>query len=120
MPDSIPVTVERLRSLLEHSKRVGTLDRWADLAMQWVERAESSLHGRAPQPIPMLLRCPACNVPHVDEPKGAWRNPPHRSHVCQSCGWQWRPADVPTVGVRQIATRGEADNSYTKLQREDT
>lgn len=41
--------------------------------------------------------------------KGVWTNPPHRSHLCNGCGHIWRPADVPTTGVREIVTRGNAD-----------
>lgn len=39
-----------------------------------------------------------------------WTNPPHRSHLCAYCGHVWRPADVPTNGVREILTVGEKDN----------
>lgn len=63
-------------------------------------------------PIPMLLFCPLCWVQHVDEPDErtpGWTNPPHRSHLCHACGCIWRPADVPTVGVRAISTRGKKD-----------
>ncbi len=80
-----------------------------------------------PKPIDMVLFCPACGVQHVDEPEQAvlkyggsgasvitnpdrWTNPPHRSHLCASCGHIWRPADVPTNGVASIKTRGEKDS----------
>jgi hypothetical protein len=43
-----------------------------------------------------------------------WTNPPHRSHLCHVCDLIWRPADVPTVGVAAIATRG-ADDSPSEL-----
>ena len=54
---------------------------------------------------------------HIDAPsfKGSgfttelWTNPPHRSHLCAGCGHIWRPADVPTEGVRAIETKGKAD-----------
>lgn len=80
-------------------------------------------------PIPMILFCPSCGVQHVDAPKphkddcrllthpflnectcAAWVNPPHTSHLCAYCGHVWRPADVPTAGVKDIATRGRKDN----------
>lgn len=65
-------------------------------------------------PIPMILYCPRCGLQHVDGPvpEKGWLNPPHRSHKChnQSCGCIWRPADVETIGVRTIETRGKADN----------
>jgi hypothetical protein len=52
----------------------------------------------APGPIPMRLTCPACNTLHIDE--GEFATKPHHTHACQSCGNVWRPAIVPTVGVR--------------------
>jgi len=83
---------------------------------------------REAQPIDMILYCPSCGVQHVDKPEGQfypghtaeesaavnkdhglWDNPPHRSHLCHSCGCIWRPADVPTNGVESIKTEGKAD-----------
>lgn len=79
-------------------------------------------------PIDMVLYCPACGVQHIDAPEplppsthrhqfemaggrsALWTNPPHRSHLCHSCGHIWRPADVPTNGVLCIQTRGSADS----------
>ncbi|VWC53833.1 hypothetical protein BLA9940_02106 [Burkholderia aenigmatica] len=83
----------------------------------------------AAAPIPMLLFCPRCGTQHVDAPETepgrlissgpnagravapnvTWNNPPHRSHLCHACGIVWRPADVATVGVKSIETRGKAD-----------
>ena len=75
-------------------------------------------------PIPMLLHCPRCGTQHVDAPepgrlissgpdagraRPGWTNPPHRSHLCHHCGCIWRPADVPTTGVKAITTKGKAD-----------
>lgn len=62
-------------------------------------------------PIDMILFCPLCYYQHVDEPKGEWKNPPHRSHSCKQCGWVWRPADVPTNGVKEIKTQGQHDSA---------
>lgn len=76
------------------------------------------------KPIPMLLYCPKCGTQHVDGPESVnvqplvprdqftplWTNPPHRSHLCHHCGCVWRPADVPTTGVKAITTKGKADN----------
>jgi len=59
--------------------------------------------------IPMVLHCPSCGLQHIDAPSPGWDNPPHRSHLCHGCGTIWRPADVPTVGVEAIQTRGVAD-----------
>ncbi len=80
-------------------------------------------------PIPMILHCPACGVQHIDKPEGQfypgmtadeshaqndasglWSNPPHRSHLCHSCGHIWRPADVATTGIERIQTRGKSDS----------
>lgn len=62
-------------------------------------------------PIQMILYCPACSHQHVDapDPENGWMNPPHKSHLCHNCGTIWRPADVETVGVLAIQTRGSAD-----------
>lgn len=48
--------------------------------------------------IPMRLHCPACHMLHVDRGEFALR--PHHTHACQGCGNVWRPAIVPTIGVR--------------------
>ena len=64
-------------------------------------------------PIDMILHCPACGLQHVDEPDErtpGWKNPPHKSHLCHGCGHIWRPADVPTNGVRAIKTVGKNDS----------
>lgn len=60
-------------------------------------------------PINMLLWCPQCNAQHIDAPSEGWDNPPHRSHLCHECGCIWRPADVPTNGVAEVKTAGDAD-----------
>lgn len=61
-------------------------------------------------PIPMILFCPLCGLQHEDAPSLGWANPPHRSHLCVGCEHVWRPADVPTQGVRTIQTRGDKDS----------
>lgn len=49
-------------------------------------------------PIPMRLRCPGCCALHIDE--GDFATKTHHTHACQECGEVWRPAVVPTVGVK--------------------
>ena len=49
-------------------------------------------------PVPMRLFCPACHEIHLDV--GEFETKPHHTHACQHCGNVWRPALVPTVGVR--------------------
>lgn len=63
-----------------------------------------TLRQQAAAPIPMLLVCPACGEQHVDreQPDEQWFNPPHRTHQCQTCLHEWRPAAVPTVGVKEL------------------
>ena len=49
-------------------------------------------------PVPLILYCPECNRRHIDRDEFAKK--PHHTHACQNCGHCWRPAVVPTVGVR--------------------
>ncbi len=49
-------------------------------------------------PIPIRLECPSCGELHIDE--GVFATKSHHTHACQHCGAVWRPAVVPTVGVR--------------------
>lgn len=67
-----------------------------------LEKAQSDrdmlIQAKASAPIPMRLSCPECNAIHIDE--GEFATKPHHTHACQSCGMVWRPAVVPTVGVR--------------------
>lgn len=71
-------------------------------------------------PIPMILHCPRCHQQHIDEPDPSdnWENPPHKSHKCvgpEGCGCVWRPADIPTMGVKRIGSAGEKDNWHPDL-----
>ena len=71
------------------------------------------------EPIDMVLHCPACGLQHIDRPderSGGWVNAPHRSHLCHGCGHIWRPADVPTNGVKAVNTRGKADSPTAPAQ----
>lgn len=64
-------------------------------------------------PIPMILICPVCHLQHIDEvdelTNPGWDNPPHTSHKCLGCGTVWRPAQVPTEGVRILDYHGKSD-----------
>lgn len=92
-------------------------------------------------PIDMVLHCPSCGFQHIDAPEAnpvvcqkgdctepcgewcgpkgegpyKWINPPHRSHLCASCGFVWRPADVPTNGVAAVKTQGKNDSVMREL-----
>lgn len=80
------------------------------LIIEAADRMRSRRPAVEAPPIPMVLHCPRCGTQHIDEATPEWDNPPHRSHACQKCGCIWRPADVATVGVATITTRGRADN----------
>jgi len=56
------------------------------------------MNAEVPAPIPMRIHCPGCGELHIDEGEFATRA--HHTHACQICGLTWRPAVVPTVGVR--------------------
>jgi hypothetical protein len=78
---------------------------------------EEFAHERAAQPpgtstIDMVLFCPACGEQHIDSPAPdrGWTNPPHRSHLCLSCGHIWRPAAIATQGVKALPESGKCDS----------
>lgn len=96
-----------------------------------LEPARRALQSAQPAPIPMILHCPNCGLQHIDapdDPRGqikcqknpqcaepcgewcGWTNPPHKSHKCAGCLHIWRPADVPTTGVKEIRTKGKNDS----------
>lgn len=84
-------TVGVFRDLVNEDDKHGYVVITLDLAMRvlaWLEK-----------PIDMLLHCPSCGKQHIDEPRGEWKNPPHRTHLCLYCGIKWRPAEVTTNGV---------------------
>lgn len=77
----------------------------------------------ARQPVPMVLHCPRCHLQHIDAPDERtpeWHNPPHRSHLCHGCGFVWRPADVPTVGVERTQTTGKNDSPPAPAAAQET
>jgi predicted RNA-binding Zn-ribbon protein involved in translation (DUF1610 family) len=65
---------------------------------------------RLVKPTDMVLHCPNCGAQHIDAVTETWPNPPHRTHLCHSCGHKWRPADVATNGVAAVKTRGKDDS----------
>ena len=56
------------------------------------------------RPIEMILYCPQCGLQHIDvaDPAAGWSNPPHKTHLCLGCDHLWRPAQIPTVGVKEL------------------
>ena len=62
-------------------------------------------------PVPAILHCMRCARQHIDA--GEWATRPHRTHLCEACGHTWRPANVPTVGVRELP--GPKDESFPEI-----
>ena len=124
--------VAAMREAADHAVEASNqpIDGSAMQEFLWSAVAEAALAALPDgAPIPMILHCPACGTQHIDKPEGQaypgmtaeesraqndssglWSNPPHRSHLCHSCGHIWRPADVATTGVDCIQTHGEADS----------
>lgn len=74
--------------------RLGQQQATIDHLVSTVQRLEAA----AGQPIQMRLSCPTCGELHIDE--GEFATKVHHTHACQACGNVWRPAIVPTTGVR--------------------
>lgn len=89
-----------------------SIDKWnRDVPMTFV----GPLERKNQKPIDMVLYCPRCHTKHVDAPEPgqvwasdasteyvAWTNPPHKTHRCKHCQYEWRPAHVPTNGVEEL------------------
>lgn len=100
-------------------------------AIEWYAASVAVAIDKA-APIDMVLHCPACSLQHIDAPESmapkdqpqlnaewcAWTNPPHRSHLCHGCGHVWRPADVPTNGVKTVETAGQNDSPIAPSERD--
>lgn len=101
---------------IERAATFATSDAMAETFGRLLDFAARLPAPAGPEPIPMLLFCPACGTQHIDapDPSEGWTNPPHRSHTCRKvdggCGHIWRPADVQTTGVAAIQTRGSVDS----------
>jgi hypothetical protein len=76
----------------------GASDADLDVCDNCVMIADRVLAFRKPESVPMLLTCPGCGQRHIDA--GVFATTAHHTHACQHCGMCWRPAVVPTVGVR--------------------
>ncbi len=111
----LSLPVERQRALLEAGS-------WALTNAAW----QAARATQPSAPINMVLHCPACGQQHIDAQESinagpdergrrtpsavTWTNPPHRSHLCAGCGHIWRPADVPTNGVKEVKTKSKNDS----------
>ena len=63
-------------------------------------------------PIPAILVCPSCQGQHIDH--GEWAQRPHKTHLCEHCACEFRFANVPTVGVKELpAVEEKASGSRT-------
>lgn len=71
--------------------------------------------------VPTEIRCPQCNLLHVDQDEWATTRL-HRKHLCHGCGNIWQPYPVTTVGVdyhvtcRENIDRLEADLAWTRAE----
>ena len=54
-------------------------------------------------PVALGLWCPKCGTRHFD--RGEWATRLHKTHLCESCGNEWRPYEYPTVGVADSAAK---------------
>lgn len=95
----------RMRAVIGDTVEVVQKRWWADrkLVERMMEQAGDKLQELG-QAIPILLHCPLCSARHIDE--GDFATKVHHTHACQSCGHCWRPAVVPTVGVRFLPVSG--------------
>jgi len=95
----------RLIEFLEWpAHRGGLLYEWNEVVEQLLlddgmrlDASGTTTYRPEPPSVPMVLACPTCHVWHID--KDEWATRPHKTHLCLSCGAEFRPANVPTVGV---------------------
>lgn len=48
----------------------------------------------------VIIHCPECGLKHIDREE--WAKIPHRSHLCEGCGYIWRPFEFSTFGVEEV------------------
>jgi rubredoxin len=95
-----PLSAGRIAEIaaLRGSKgRVVTPSEIDAMAFELLDARDAAVRGEGGS-IPMRLNCPECRALHIDEDEFATKA--HHTHACQHCGLVWRPAVVPTVGVR--------------------
>lgn len=87
--------LDHLKQLVETA--IAECELLNDLGPRYAE-LEAYVFGHADaRPVPMILTCPSCSERHIE---GALAAKSHHTHACQSCVMVWRPAIVPTCGVR--------------------
>ena len=64
---------------------------------------------------PMVIWCVKCGAQHHDDLE--WRAKPHKTHLCEACGHEWRPFDYPTIGVCHDEIDLDAQIEWLKLVR---
>jgi len=95
-----PLPIERIAEIaaLRGSQgRVVSASEIDAMAFELLDARDAAKRGEGGS-IPMRLPCPECGTLHIDE--GEFATKSHHTHACQNCGMVWRPAVVPTVGVR--------------------
>jgi hypothetical protein len=104
--DGLTVAVQRVSDRATWLDTVKGLERQCEdlrgqLGECWAERAAfqaAYAQLAEPKPVPMRIVCPDCGELHIDE--GEFATKIHHTHQCSSYGNCWRPAVMPTVGVR--------------------
>lgn len=51
-------------------------------------------------PLHLIIHCPSCGYKHID--KGIWKTRLHKTHLCESCRFEFRPCGIPTIGVAAL------------------
>ena len=69
----------------------------AELEIRERVKRDREIRDSKESPIPMILNCPQCSKQHID--RDEWAARPHRTHLCEHCGYKWRPDERYTVGV---------------------
>lgn len=131
--DVVKEAADFLGTIVEQLPRQPLVDELGGCA-HWLRETAADLE----RPIDMVLHCPKCGEQHIDaaetdakyaeklhesswwelggDKPERWTNPPHRTHLCHSCGHRWRPADVATNGVAAVKTRGKDDDPIVDLR----
>jgi hypothetical protein len=95
---SSAVTGDDLRNWAARLDDASMAGRWDQVTAVETKLREAVVSDAAaePKPVELILFCPECKARHIDLPDSR----AHRTHACQTCGFNWAPAVVPTVGVR--------------------
>ena len=107
LPDNILPSIKKLLYRIkfspvhnEHGRVEYALARVKKENLVQMERELEKFIENAAKPIPMFLTCPSCMEQHID--RDEWATRLHKTHLCETCGHEWRPANIPTIGVTKL------------------